>query len=115
MGKPLLRRDGRDKVTGKAQYAGDIREPGMLYAKILRPPAHGAKLKSVDTAPAKAVAGVQVVQQGDLVAVLHELPDVAEAALEKVKAEFDVPEPTVDDKTIFDHLLKTEPPGESSG
>ena len=94
VGKPLVRRDGRDKVTGKAQYAGDMREPGMLYAKLLRPPAHGAKLKSVDTAPAKAIAGVQVIQDGDLVAVLHELPDVAEAALEKIKAEFDVPEPT---------------------
>src|ERR1035437_4465074 len=111
VGKPLLRRDGRDKVTGKAQYAGDLREPGMLYAKILRPPAHGAKLKSVDTAPAKAIAGAQVIQDGDLVAVLHELPDVAEAALDKIKAEFDVPEPTVDDKTIFDHLLKTNPQG----
>ena len=115
VGKPLLRRDGRDKVTGKAQYAGDIRVPGMLYAKILRPPAHGAKLKSVDTAPAKAIAGVQVVQDGDLVAVLHELPDVAEAALEKIKAEFDVPEPTVDDKTIFDHLLKVAPEGRRGG
>ena len=83
----------------------------MLYAKILRPPAHGAKLKSVDTAPAKAVAGVQIVQDGDLVAVLHELPDVAEAALAKIKAEFDVPEPMVDDKTIFDHLLKAAPEG----
>jgi isoquinoline 1-oxidoreductase len=111
VGKPLVRRDGRDKVTGKAQYAGDMREPGMLYAKILRPPAHDAKLKSVDTAPAKAIAGVQVIQEGDLVAVLHELPDVAEAALDKIKAEFEVPEPTVDDKTIFDHLLKADPQG----
>jgi nicotinate dehydrogenase subunit B len=109
VGKPLLRRDARDKVTGKARYAGDLREPGMLYAKILRPPAHGAKLKSVDTGPAKAVAGVQVVEDGDLVAVLHELPDVAEAALAKIKAEFEVPEPTVDDKTIFEHLLKGAP------
>ena len=111
MGKPQLRRDGRDKVTGKAQFSGDIRERGMLYAKILRPPAHDAKLKSVDTAPAKGVPGVQVVQEGDLVAVLHELPDVAEAALAKIKAEFEVPEPTVDDKSIFDHLLKTAPEG----
>ena len=109
VGKPLVRRDGRDKVTGKAQYAGDIREPGMRYAKILRPPAHGAKLKSVDTAPAKAVAGVQVVQDGDLVAVLHELPDVADAALAKIKAEFEVPELKVDDKSIFNHLLKAAP------
>ena len=43
------RRDGALKVTGKAQYAGDVRLPGMLYACILRPPAHGAKLKSADT------------------------------------------------------------------
>jgi isoquinoline 1-oxidoreductase len=111
VGKPLGRRDGRDKVTGKAQYAGDVREPGMLHAKLLRPPAHGAKLKNVDTAPAKTIAGVQVVQDGDLVAVLHELPDVAEAALAKVKAEFDLPATGVDDKTIFDHLLKTNPQG----
>ena len=111
VGKPVLRRDARDKITGKAQFAGDFRAPDMLYARLLRPPAHGAKLKSVDTAAAKALPGVQVIQDGDLVAVLHALPDVAETALEKLKAEFDVPEPTVDDKTIFDHLLKGDPQG----
>ena len=41
-GKPFYRRDSREKVTGEAQFTGDIRIPGMLYAKILRPPAHGA-------------------------------------------------------------------------
>jgi isoquinoline 1-oxidoreductase len=46
-----------------------------------------------------------------MVAVLHEFPDVAEKALEKIKSEFDLPEPTVDDKTIFDHLLKADPQG----
>jgi len=109
MGKPLIRRDAQAKVTGAAKYSADIRLPGMLYAKVLRPPAHGAKLKSVDTAPAKAVAGVQIVQDGDFVAVLHELPDVAANALEQVKAEWDVPAATVDDKTIFDHLLSVAP------
>ena len=108
-GKPHTRRDAEVKVTGKAHYAADIRVPGMLYARILRPPAHGAKLKNVDTAPARQIAGVQVVQDGDLVAVLHELPDVAETALRKIKAEFDVPEATVDDKNIFDHLLSVAP------
>jgi len=108
-GKPMLRRDARDKVTGKAQYAGDIRLPGMLYAKILRPTAHGAKLKSVDPTPAKEITGIQIVQDGDWVAVLHELPDVAETALEKIKAEFDVPSSNVDDRTIFDHLLSVAP------
>ena len=93
MGRPEKRRDARAKVTGKAKYAADIRLPGMLYAKILRPPAHGAKLKSVDTSAAEKIAGVARRQEGDLVAVLHEHPDVAEEALGKVKAEFDLPEP----------------------
>ena len=115
MGKPMLRRDAREKVTGRAQYAGDIRLPGMLYAKIVRPPAHGAKLQSVDLAPAKQIAGVQVVQDGDLVAVLHERPDVAEDALLKIKASFDVPAATVDDQNIFDHLLSVAPAANVSG
>ncbi len=109
IGKPLLRRDAEAKVTGKALYAGDVRLPGMLYARLLRPPAHDAKLLSADANACKQLPGVRVVQEGDLVAVLHELPDVAEAALEKIKAQFDVPEAKVDEKTIFDHLLKTAP------
>jgi isoquinoline 1-oxidoreductase len=108
-GQSHTRRDGEAKVTGKAHYAADIRVPGMLYAKILRPPAHGAKLKSVDTAPAKAIDGVQVIQDGDLVAVLHQFPDVAEVALGKIKAEWDTPAATYDDKTVFDHLINVAP------
>jgi len=109
MGKPVLRRDALQKVTGKAVYAGDVRLPGLLYAKILRPPAHGAKLTALDTSLAEQVPGVKVIREGDLVAVLHELPDVAEDALGKVKAEYDLPQAGLDDKTIFDHLLEVAP------
>jgi isoquinoline 1-oxidoreductase len=112
MGKPVLRRDAVEKVTGRAKYAGDLREPGMLYAKLLRPPAHGAKLVSVDTAAAKTVAGVRVIQDGDLIALLHDDPEQAEKARQLVKAEWERPEAKVDDKTIFDHLLRVAPPGE---
>ena len=44
MGGSPRRIDAPEKVTGHAKYAGDIRPAGMLYARILRPPAHGAKL-----------------------------------------------------------------------
>ncbi len=104
--KSFLRRDSKEKVTGKAQYAGDIRLPGMLYAKLLRPPAHGAKLKKVDTSAAEKLEGVTVVHEGDLVAVLHKNPDQAADGLSKIQAEFDPSPQKVDDQSIFDHLLK---------
>jgi CO/xanthine dehydrogenase Mo-binding subunit len=112
VGKPALRKDSVDKVTGRAQFAGDMRESGMLCARILRPPVHGAKLVSVDTSGAREIDGVQVVQDGDLVAVLHPQPDIAETALGKTKATFDQPKPFADDKTIFEHLLKVAPAGQ---
>lgn len=112
MGKPQLRRDARDKVTGRAHYTGDIRVPDMLYAKVLKPVAHGATLKSVATTAAEGVPGVKVIHEGDFVAVLHPLPDVAEQAMLKVQAEFDLPASNVDDKSIFDHLLGVAPPAQ---
>ena len=113
IGKPTLRRDSIEKVTGRAKYAGDMTEPGMLHAKILRPPVHGAKLISADTAGAREVEGVQVIQDGDLIAVLHQYPDVAQEALTRIKAQYDRPAPYADDKTIFDHLLKVAPQGQT--
>ncbi len=112
MGKSFNRRDGHEKVTGRAKYAGDIHVPGMVYAKILRPPSHKSKLVSVDVSGAKEVPGVQVIQEGDLVAVLHTYPDIAEMALSRIKAKFNTPSSDLDDKTIFEHLLKVAPKGE---
>ena len=109
IGKPVMHRDAVEKVTGKAEFAGDIRLPDMLYAKILRPPAHGAKLISADTSEAEKIKGVQLVREGDLVAVLHRNPDEAEKALAKIKTRFDKPQARMDDKTIFNYLLQNAP------
>lgn len=105
VGQPHLRTDALEKVTGAARFAGDIHLPGMLYAKIARPPAHGARLTQVNTTAAEKMEGVQVVRDGDLIAVLHQYPDVAEQALTQVQAQFVVPDAQVDDRSIFDHLL----------
>ncbi len=109
-GKPYLRRDARAKVTGEARFTGDIRLPGMVYAKILRPPAHGAKPVKVDTSAAERMAGVRVVRDGDLVAVLHPYPDVAQQALARIEAQYELPRTGVNHQTIFEHLLKNAPP-----
>ncbi|ACB76407.1 xanthine dehydrogenase family protein molybdopterin-binding subunit [Opitutus terrae] len=110
VGKPLRRRDAQDKVTGKTKFTGDLRLPGMLYARILRPPAHGAKLRHVDTSAAAAVAGVVVVHEGDFVAVLHELPDVADEGLDRVQAEFTPSTSSLTDENIFAHLERSTLP-----
>jgi isoquinoline 1-oxidoreductase len=112
-GRDALRADAMDKVTGHARFAGDVRLSGMLYARILRPPVHGARLDGVDTAPAEAIDGVQVVRDEDLVAVLHEQPDVAERALARIEAEYARPSTTVDNTTIFEHLVQSAPPPET--
>jgi nicotinate dehydrogenase subunit B len=106
-GKSLPRADFKDKVTGKAKFAGDIRLPGMMYGKVLRPPVSGAKLKSADVSAAKEIKDARVFQDGDFVGVVHPLPDMAEKALTAVKAEYDLPEARVDDKTIHERLINT--------
>jgi isoquinoline 1-oxidoreductase len=109
IGQSPRRKDALEKVTGKAKYAGDITLPGMLHARVLRPPAHGATLTKVDTSGAEKVPGARVVREGDLIAVLHERPDLADQALGLIKAQFDRPHTGLNDKNIFDHLLKTAP------
>jgi nicotinate dehydrogenase subunit B len=111
-GQPRFRTDSQEKVTGNAKFTGDIRLEGLLYARILRPPAHRAQLKSVDISEAERMKDVQVVREGDMIAALHPTPDGAEEALKKIKAEFDVPEEDLDHTNIYDHLLKIPSEGE---
>jgi isoquinoline 1-oxidoreductase len=110
-GKPIDRIDGRAKVTGEANFAADIRVPGMLHAKIVRPPAHGAKLVSVDTSEAEKIKGVKVIRDEGMVAVLHRHPDLADQALGLIKATFEEPEYNVDNQSIFGRLKQAAPEG----
>lgn len=107
MGSSPLRLDGPQKVTGAAKYAADIRLAGMLYARIVRPPMHGAKLSSLDAAGGEAFPGALVVRDGDLVAVLHADPQAAAQALARIKAQWQLPEARLDPENIFDYLVNT--------
>jgi nicotinate dehydrogenase subunit B len=109
MGTSPQRLDAEQKVTGAAKYAADVRLPGMLHAAILRPPAHGATLTWLDTSVAEGAAGVTVVRRDDLVAVLHADPEAAVAALGSLKAEWRVPAATLDQDSIFEHLVAHAP------
>ena len=89
------------KVTGEAKYTGDLKMPGMVFARILRPPSHGAKLTSVDFSGAEKIAGTKVVRDGDFIAVINENQDKADEAIVKIKAEYSFNEMPVNDKTAL--------------
>ena len=115
VGKSHNRADAYLKVTGRAKYTADITLPGMLFARILRPPSHGAILKSVDVSGAEKIAGVKVVRQGDFVAVVGENKDKVDEAIVKVRAEYTFDEMPVNDKTIFEWMLKADSVAGSGG
>ena len=58
VGTDVQRIDGKEKVSGRAVYAGDLRLPGMAYAKVLRSPLPHARIRRIDTSKASAVPGV---------------------------------------------------------
>jgi len=65
VGRSLPRVEGRAKVTGRAEYIHNLRLPGMLHAKIFRSPIAHGRIRSIDTAAAKAYPGVFAVFTSD--------------------------------------------------
>jgi CO/xanthine dehydrogenase Mo-binding subunit len=61
IGTRPIRHDGTDKVTGRAQYGGDIRLTGMLYGRVKRSPHAHAIIKSIDVSKAAALPGVRAI------------------------------------------------------
>ena len=71
VGRSVPRLEGRDKVTGRAEYTHTMRVPGMLHAKLFRSTVAHGKIKSVDTSAAKKLPGVlHVVTIDDVMKVL---------------------------------------------
>ncbi|HEV8069774.1 MAG TPA: molybdopterin cofactor-binding domain-containing protein [Planctomycetaceae bacterium] len=106
-GTSLPKVDGAAIVTGRHEYASDVRRPGMLFGKVLRPESLHAKLVSVDLEKAKALPGVTVVHDGDFVGVAAPTLHTAEQALAAVTAKWKT-ETTVSDAQLFEDLKKSD-------
>jgi CO/xanthine dehydrogenase Mo-binding subunit len=100
-GQPIPKVDGRDFVTGRHQYSPDLRPPGMLYGKILRPPSFGAALTSIDDSAAKAMPSVVVVRDADFVAVAAPTELQAQKALDAIRAQWKEVPSEVSDRNVF--------------
>ena len=108
LGTPVLRPNAGSIVTGSHIYPSDVVRPGMLYGKILRAPAYGAKLASVDLAAVKAMKDVTVVQDDSFIGVAAPNNFRAEAALVAISgaAKWEAAPPQPSSKNLFDYLRK---------
>ncbi len=113
VGHAHRRVEGREKVSGRATYAYDVRLPGLLFARVLRSPYPHARVRRVDTARAAALPGVYAVLSSadappirwyeqsylfdrtvryvgdEVAAVAAESEDVAEDALRLIDVEYE--------------------------
>ncbi len=109
LGTSLPRPNRRDIVTGAHRYPSDIVRPGMLHGKILRPPAFGATLVSIDLVPAQTMAGVAVMRDGSLVGCVARTSLEAQRAVEALAktAKWQTKPQQVSSKDLFAHFRKS--------
>jgi CO/xanthine dehydrogenase Mo-binding subunit len=86
VGKPIRRWDIPDKVFGTFTYMQDVKVEGMLHGRVVRPPAHGASVVSIDESSVVHIPGlVKVVREHDLVGVVCRREEQAIAAAQALK------------------------------
>src|SRR5262249_37958449 len=101
-------------VTGSHAYASDVKRPGMLHGKVLRPTAFKAKLVSVRTDAAAALSGVSVVRDGDFIGTVAPTEFAAAKGVAAIDAEWEAkPQPSSEE--LFAYLKTHKGTGRGGG
>jgi nicotinate dehydrogenase subunit B len=109
LGKPVPRPDLPDLVTGKFEFVHNVRLPGMLHGRVVRPPSVGATVASVDEESVKGMPGlVKVVIRKNFVGVVAVKPWQAIQAAARLKVTWN-PGPVLPDQTTFYDSLRKQP------
>jgi nicotinate dehydrogenase subunit B len=107
VGQSIARFDIPGKVTGKATYVQDLRLPGMVHGRVVRPPRYGSTLEALDDSKARAIPGViAVVRDGSFLGVIAEREEQAVKAREVLAAgaKWQLGPELPDPARIFAHL-----------
>ena len=107
IGRPVPREDILPIVYGQPHYPVDVRVPGMLHGRSIKPPVAGAELVSVDTSSVRNIPGlVKVVTKGDYVGVVCEREEQAIKAATQLKVSWSNPGPVfpTDSEGLYDYM-----------
>jgi CO/xanthine dehydrogenase Mo-binding subunit len=106
LGTPVKRVDFPEVMTGRLEYVHNVKLPGMLHGRVVRPPMVGAKVVSVDESSVKDVPGVRVVVKKDFVGVVAEKQYHAAQAAQKLKVNWTAGTGLPAHAEIYDWLKK---------
>ncbi len=110
LGTAVPRAEIPDLMTGRLEFVHNVRVPGMLHGRVVRPPAVGAKLVRVNEESVKDLAGlVKVVVKNDFVGVVAEKPWQAIQAAEKLSCEWSPGAGLVRQSEFYEHLRRQSP------
>ncbi len=111
-GQPLHRDDIPAKVDGSLKWAVDVKLPGMVHARNVKPPFACAKLTGIDESSVKSLPGfIKVVSKGNYVAVVCEREEQAIRAARQLKTTWEKPPvaPFPSSEDLFDYMRKAPP------
>jgi len=109
VGKSVPRVDIPDKMTGRFTYMQDFRLSGMLHGRVVRPPAIGAALETVDESSINDVAGVvKVVREGNFLGVVAESEWAAIKAAQRLKCTWSKWEGLPEQARLYEHVRATK-------
>jgi nicotinate dehydrogenase subunit B len=107
VGQPIKRADVAPKVFAQEDYVTDIKRPGMVHARMIRPAVAGAEPVKVDEASIKDIPGARVVWDKAFLAVVADKEWDAIKAAEKLKVEWSEAKPPFPDQAmLYDHIRK---------
>lgn len=113
LGTPVKRLDIPAMVTGRYEYAQDVRVPGMRHGRVVRPPSPGATLASVDEASVRDLPGnVRVVTRKNFVGVVADKPFQAIQAAQRLKVQWN-PAPALPAQATWYDYMRSRPTRDS--
>jgi len=116
-GQSLQRDDIPAKVDGSLKWAVDVKLPGMVHARNVKPPFACAKLTGIDESSVKTLPGlVKVVNKGNYVAVVCEREEQAIRAARQLKTTWEKPStpPFPASEDLFNYMRAATPFAESA-